>query len=132
MTAASLALQQAIYGALTSSAPLIAATTGVFDAPKLDQPFPFVVIGEDIISDYSTKDLVASEHRLAIHIWSRSPGRAEAKQLSSLVQTALTSPLALTGFRLISLRFTLARMLVDPDGLTHQAIVEYRARLVAQ
>lgn len=132
MTAASLALQQGIYAALTAHAPLIAATTGVFDAPPLDQPLPFVTIGEDIISDYSTKDLVASEHRLTIHIWSRAPGRAEAKQLSALVQTALASPLILTGFRLISLRFITARMLVDPDGLTHQALLDYRARLIAQ
>ncbi len=131
MTAASLALQQAVYSALVAFAPLTAAITGVFDMPPQDQPLPYVSIGDDVVVDYSTKDVAASEHRISIHIWSRKAGRQEAKQLMALVQNALAAPLTLTGFKLISLRFLQAINLVDPDGLTHHGVIEFRVRIFA-
>lgn len=131
MTAASLALQQAVYAVLSGTAPLNAVITGVFDMPPQDQALPYVAIGDDVVIDYSTKDVFASEHRMSVHIWSRKAGRQEAKQLMALVHSALSAPLVLTGFKLISLRFLQALNLVDPDGLTHHGIIEFRVRIFA-
>lgn len=130
MTSASWMLQQAIVASLTAHAPLATAVTGVFDHAPDDQPMPYLTLGDDVVSDWSTKDASGTEHRIVLHIWSRAPGRREAKQLMALAQDALLaqSPQP-ADRRLINLRFLQASVLVSDDGLIHHGVIEYRARL---
>jgi hypothetical protein len=130
MSAASLALQQAMYARLTNHLPLIAEVTGIYDAPPQDARFPYVVIGDDVVSDASAKAMIATDHRLALHLWTRGPGKAEAKQLMQMVQDALeASPPAPAGYMLVWLRFLQSTVLTDADGLTQHGVLEYRGRL---
>jgi hypothetical protein len=132
MTSTSWALQMALHQSLTMPGALMDQITGVFDHVPQDQPMPYVVIGDDVMSDWSAKAFSASDHRLTIHIWSRMPGRREARQLIELVQAQLAAQTpAPSGFSLVSLRFVQAAVLGDADGLTQHGIIDYRARLCA-
>ncbi len=130
MSQASWALQQAIYARLAAHLPLIAEISGIYDAPPQDARFPYVVIGEDVVSDASAKAMVATDHRLVLHLWSRGPGKQQVKQLMQLVQDALVvvSP-APAGFMLVWLQFLQSTVLTDADGLTQHGVLEFRGRL---
>ena len=43
--------------------------------------YPYVQIGDDSLSDNSTKDLDGNIHSIVIHTWSRYRGDKEAKQI---------------------------------------------------
>jgi hypothetical protein len=130
MSSASWALQQALYTALEAHAPLRTRVSGIYDAPPQDAAMPYVTIGEDVMSDASGKAMRSSDHRLALHIWSRSAGKKEAKQLLALVDEALEQqPLLPAGFALINMRFLQSTVLTDADGLTQHGIAEYRGRM---
>ena len=124
------ALQQALFAALDSDSQLKAQVTGIFDHVPQDQPLPYVVIGDDVTSDWSAKDFTGTEHRLAIHVWARGPGRRQARLIGEQIVARLsTSILQPAGFQLVWLRFVQALVLVDEDGLTHHGVTEFRARL---
>jgi Protein of unknown function (DUF3168) len=130
MSAASWALQQAIYASLFAHLPLIAEITGIYDAPPHDATFPYVTIGDDIVSDASAKAMIATDHRLLLHVWARGPGKAQVKQLLQRVQDALDAqPPAPGGFMLGWLRFLQSTVLTDADGLTQHGVLEFRGRL---
>jgi hypothetical protein len=130
MSAASWALQQAIYASLSAHLPLITEITGIYDAPPQDAVFPYITIGDDIVSDASAKAMIATDHRLVLHIWARGPGKAQVKQLLQRVQDALESqPPVPSGFMLGWLRFLQSTVLTDADGLTQHGVLEFRGRL---
>jgi hypothetical protein len=130
MSAASWALQKAIYASLSAHLPLITEITGIFDAPPQDAVFPYVTIGDDVVSDASAKAMVATDHRLVLHVWTRSPGKAQVKLLLQRVQDGLdANPPKPAGFMLGWLRFLQSTVLTDADGLTQHGILEFRGRL---
>jgi hypothetical protein len=130
MSEASWALQQAIYMQLAAHVPLIAEISGIYDAPPQDARLPYVVIGEDVVSDASAKAMVATDHRLVLHLWARGPGKAQVKQLMQYVHDALTAHApAPAGFHLVWLQFLQSTVLTDADGLTQHGILEFRGRL---
>jgi len=125
-----LALRKAIHGALVADAPLAALLGGprVHDAPPKDAAFPFVALGEAVVSDWSTATEAGTEHALTLHAFSRSGGRAEAYALAAAVQEALhDAPLVLAGHQLANLRATTAEVVRDKDGRTFHALVRFRA-----
>ncbi|WP_238120802.1 MULTISPECIES: DUF3168 domain-containing protein [unclassified Xanthobacter] len=130
LTSPALALRKAIHGALAADGPLLALLGGarIFDVPPKDAAFPFVALGEAVVSDWSTATEAGAEHALTLHAFSRSGGRAEAYALAAAVQAALHDvPLALTGHRLANLRATTAEVVRDKDGRTFHALVRFRA-----
>jgi Protein of unknown function (DUF3168) len=130
MSQASWALQKALYTSLSAHVPLIAEITGIYDAPPQDAVFPYITIGDDIVSDASAKAMVATDHRVVVHVWARSPGKAQVKQLLQRVQDALDNkPPAPVGFMLGWLRFLQSTVLTDADGLTQHGVLEFRGRL---
>ena len=128
---ASLALQSAIYAALTANADLTAATGGsprVFDDVPPGTSYPYVTFGQAIERDWSTGTEAGREHTVTLHVWSRASGRREVHQIAALIRAALhDAALALAGHRLINLRheFTDARR--EPDGETSHALLRFRA-----
>ena len=126
MSGAAWALQQAIYAALTANAAVTALCGGrVFDAVPRGSAFPYVVIGEAEERDAGTG---ASEHRLALHLWSRGGGSREIKQLAAAVKAALDgAPLTLSGHALISLTFLSADYTRQSDGETTRGSMRFRA-----
>ncbi len=125
------ALQQAIYSALTASAPLkayIGDPARVFDDVPPGTDFPYLTLGQGTVTDWSTSSDVGFEHRLTLHAWSRYGGRREVKEIMSQVHALLhDANLALVDHTLINLRFVFSDVFRDPDGRTYHGVMRYRA-----
>jgi hypothetical protein len=121
-------LQQAVYQALTGNVGLMAAISGVYDHVPADTAFPYMTIGETTVTDWSSKTFGGQVHDLTLHIWSRSRGRKETKEIMALVYDTLNgAALTVEGQELVDLRFDFAQTLLDADGLTFHGIQRYRA-----
>ena len=125
------ALQQAVYAALLADSGVAAlAGTRIFDDVPGDAAMPYVVIGEDQESDWSTATESGSQHILSIHVWSRAAGHREAKLLCETVRMALDgAALALSGATLIDLRYQTTQYTRESDGRTLRATLTFRAIL---
>ncbi|MGU3492744.1 DUF3168 domain-containing protein [Xanthobacteraceae bacterium A53D] len=123
------ALRGAMRARLVADPPLNALISGrVHDVPPADASFPFVTLGEAVVSDWSTATEGGSEQVLTLHVFSRQGGRAEAMAIASAVQQALhDAPLVLVGHALANLRATTAEVRRDADGRTFHALVRFRA-----
>jgi hypothetical protein len=121
---ASLALQRMMVAPLAA----VPGVTGVFDAPPPDAVSPYLVIGDDLVTDWSTKTEAGHEHRVAVTVWEAGPGAARAKSVMGAVELALSGLTgARDGHRVVLARLVRTLVLTDPDGWT-QGIVEFRVR----
>jgi hypothetical protein len=104
------ALQAAIYTRLTSYTPLTTALGGarVFDHVPQNQPFPYVVLGDDTLVDWSTKTNNGWEATLTLHCWDRpKAGRKSVKTILGHLYDALhrqEASVTVTGFQLVLLQ----------------------------
>lgn len=122
------ALQQAVYAALTSDAPLVALLGGarVYDVVPTRAEFPYVTIAQTAERDWSTGSEAGGEHTLTLHVWSRGGGRKETLAIVAAARAVLhEAALSLSGFRLINLRHEVSE--VRRDGETFHGIVRFRA-----
>lgn len=125
-----LSLRRALHAALAQDAALLALLGGprIYDVPPNNAAFPYVALGEAVVSDWSTATEAGTEHALTLHIFSRSGGRAEAFALAACVHQALhDAPLELSGHRLANLRATTSEVVREKDGRTFHALVRFRA-----
>lgn len=128
---ASWALQQAVHAALSADDAVGEALGGrVFDTPPRGTAFPYCVIGDDAVSDWSTATEAGSEHVLSLHLWSRADGQKEAKLAAEAVRAALDgAALALAG--LVSIRHLATEHARERDGETVHALLRFRALMEA-
>jgi len=128
---ASWALQQAVFAELCANDEVKDAfgdPPRVFDTPPRGAAFPYCVIGDDTMSDWSTATETGSEHMLEIHVWSRAGGRKEAKLAAGAVQDALDGAvLAVSGETLIDIRHLATTFTRESDGETTRATLKFRA-----
>jgi hypothetical protein len=125
---ASLAIQTLVAAALAE----LPGAGGIYDGPPADAVPPYVVIGSDLVTDWSTKTETGHEHRLAINIWDAGPGAAPAKRLMGGVADRLAALSgAHGGHRIVSSRLLRSLVLTDAEGWT-QGIVEFRVRSRAE
>ena len=128
---ASWALQQAVFAELAANDAVQEAfgdPPRVFDVAPRGAVFPYCVIGDDTMSDWSTATETGSEHLLEIRVWSRAGGHREAKLAASAVQDALDgATLAVDGETLIDIRHLGTAFTRESDGETIRAAVRFRA-----
>jgi hypothetical protein len=129
MTAATLALQKALYARLRAE-PALAALLGdpprVFDAPPGTAPFPYVVIGETRAAPIAGHDS-GVEHDIRIEIFSRHVGRFEVKRIVDLLFAALHgADFALDGARLVNCRFVFADVYRAEEGELYRGLARFR------
>ena len=131
MSAASWALQQAIFATLAASTGVqhaVGDPPRIFDAVPRGSAFPYIVIGDDKESDWSTATEPGSSHALIIHIWSRAAGRRETRLAAEAVIAALNgAELALSGQTLIDLRWLESESSRESDGETVHAQLRFKA-----
>ena len=121
---ASLSVQRLLVAALAG----IPGISGVFDGPPPDAASPYLVVGADVVSDWSTKTESGHEHRITITAWDEGPGTARAKILLGGVETAVAALSGSDGgHRIVSVRLLRSLVLTDPEGWT-QGIIEFRIR----
>jgi hypothetical protein len=130
MTTSSLALQEALYAALTTNTDLLYLLGGanVFDAVPRNARYPYVTIGQSTVRDWSTATEDGDEHILTLHVWSRARGGEETQAIMSAARMALVdvSP-TLTGHRLINLRHVSSEARREADGETCHGLMRLRA-----
>jgi hypothetical protein len=123
-------LQKAVYAALSGDAALTAllGEGGVHDAAPPDAAFPYVVIDQMQVRDWSTGTEEGAEHILTLHVWSRHAGKREAYEIADAVRAVLdTAFLTLEDHRLINLRHQYSELKRDEDGETHHGVLRFRA-----
>jgi hypothetical protein len=133
MSAASWALQQAIFATLAAAADIREAVGDpprIYDAVPRGSAFPYIVIGDDKESDWSTATELGTAHALTIHIWSRAAGRKETRLAAQAVIEALNgAELTLDGQALIDLRYLESDSVRENDGETVHAQLRFKALL---
>jgi hypothetical protein len=128
---AALALQQAVFAALTADAGIIAllgSPPRVFDEVPRDAALPYAVIGDASETDWSTKTDHGASLLFRVQIWSRAAGYQEAKLIAGAVRAALDgAALVLSGATLIDLSFDSTSYARESDGITRCAELKFRA-----
>jgi hypothetical protein len=120
-------LQQSLWNRLTTHENLKEKITGVFDAVPKDQEFPYVSLGEDTVTDWSTKTEAGESITHTLHVWSRYEGKKEAKEIMSLILEALAQPLLLEGGFFVEVsRVEMMNVLEDPDLITRHGVMRLR------
>jgi hypothetical protein len=108
---------------------------GVYDAPPLQAVAPYAVIEAGPESDWSHKNGVGRELRLALTLWDRGERPVRLRALTRAAEEALESVEGdADGWQIVSLHFLRERAVppraASPNALT-ASVVEYRARLLA-
>lgn len=124
------ATKVALIAALEGHAPLAGALNGIYATPPVRATPPYLVVGEVLAADWSTKTEAGRELRLAVTIHEEA-GRAE--RFDGLMAGAEAAIAAMDrdppGWRIASLVFLRARV-VRGEG-PWAGLIEYRARLLA-
>jgi hypothetical protein len=123
-------LQKAAYQALTADAALssLLGESWLYDDAPQNAPFPYVVIDQMRLNDWSTGTERGSEHILMLHVWSRHRGKREVYEISDAIRAALDdAELTLDDNRLINLTHQYSDLKRDEDGETWHTVMRFRA-----
>lgn len=121
-------LQKALSARWKADAALMARLPGgIHDgaAPE-GTAVPYLVIGEPTETPVEAFGASGYSDTITAHVFSEYKGRKEALEIVELMNSALTTPLALDGHTSARLRQEFLTVLVEEDGIRH-APVRYRA-----
>jgi len=130
MASAGWDLQRAVHTALAADAPLIAllGELSIYDTVSQNAAFPYLVIDQTQIRDWSTGTEPGTEHMLMLHVWSRYAGKKEAYEIADAVRAVLDGVLlSLDGYQLVNLRHQYSELKRDEDGETYHGVLRFRA-----
>jgi Protein of unknown function (DUF3168) len=131
MTNATDALQAAIIAAIDAHPALNMSLAGVYDGTPVRAAFPYLVIGDGVTSDWSTKTAQGREVQLMLTLWADGEGVAPLPAMMAQVEEAVAAiPRDLAGWRIASLVFLRSRIVRDPAG-PWAGLVDHRVRLLA-
>jgi Protein of unknown function (DUF3168) len=130
MIPSSVALQTAVFAALSTSTELTALLGGprIYDDAPHATAFPYITFGQSVVREASTSTEPGDEHIFTIHTWSRSQGRRETHMILDIIRARLhdATP-TVTDHRVINLRHEFSDTRRDPDGETIHGICRFRA-----
>lgn len=134
MTAHNSALQRVCFQALSAD-PALTTLLGadrIFDrVPERVRP-PYVVLGQSMVSDWSTATEDGEAIVFFIHVWSKSSDRDQCHAAQQEVKRVLESGLSLPATNLVALRFQLTDTRRDrPSGYLH-GVMRFRAVIEPQ
>lgn len=100
---------------------------GVYDSVPDNAPFPYIVIGEPLETDFGVKLKTTYETSLTIHTWSDKAGKTESFALIEAVSNALAASLFVENYRVEDMKVTTRRIFDDIDGVLRHGVytVEY-------
>jgi hypothetical protein len=130
---AQVAVQKAIFTALSANAYISSNTIQVFDMVPKGQAVPFITIGDMTTVDNSTVGIGGQVITLMIHCWDQDLSALRLKTMMRKVaetlhdQTlTLIDPLAETTFTNVNTRYESSQVFKDPDGLTQHGVQKFR------
>jgi hypothetical protein len=124
-----IAVQTAVYSALTSDVTLMGMVTGVHDAVPQDASFPYITVGDDSLNEWDTNTTLGVDGSITIHTWSRYRGRKESKQIQGAIYNALhraEGSLSYAGHRFILCEQQGSESFMDADALTRHGVQTFR------
>ena len=125
-----LPVQKAVYDRLVAQ---VNSATTYDDVPQLPdgQPsadFPYIVIGDDYGESWDTDDTLGNEVEITLHVWSRYPGKKEAKEIMQDIYTALNrqqANLSAAGYRFVDCLHSFSDIFDEDDGKTRHGLCRY-------
>lgn len=131
MTNALQILKTAVVAALEEHPELSQEILGVFDGPPPRAVFPYVSLGDVLVSDWGTKTEIGREIRLPLTLWESGDDPSRISDLIGHLEDAVAAlPRDLPGWHIASLTFLRSIIVGDPVG-PWAGLVEYRVRLLA-
>lgn len=131
MSGFSTALQTAIFSRLTDQL----SSYRVYDTPP-NQPdgmplanFPYVTIGDDTLSPFDTDDTLGMSATVTLHVWSRTDGKKQTKEILGLIYDALNrqaASLSAAGYRFVDCLHEFTEIIEEVDGKTRHGVCRYR------
>lgn len=119
-------VQTKIYDILTGDLTLMGLVVGVWDNAPDNSDYPYVEIGDDDHSDWSSHTHQGFSSDLRLHFWSQARGRKEIKDIMNRVYTLLHNiDLAIVNFPTVSFRCELNEVIIDIDGRTYHGVQRY-------
>lgn len=119
-------VQQEIYAALTNVVDGL--TIPVYDSvPQVNSgsytAFPYVTIGEDILTDMSTDTELINLVSITIHTWSRYSGRSEVKEIQGQIYTLLNRRrIENASYKFVNINQVTSQSQLESDGETRHGI----------
>jgi Protein of unknown function (DUF3168) len=131
MTNALQILQTAVVAALEGYPELSQEISGIFDGPPPRAVFPYVSLGDALVSEWGTKTEIGREIRLPLTLWESGDDPSRISDLIGHLEDAVAAmPRDLPGWHIASLAFLRSMIVRDPVG-PWAGLVEYRVRLLA-
>lgn len=117
-----LALQTAMYETLTGLGYI------VFDYRPMEEPFPYMVIGEDDLSSSHLKDKPHYTVISTVNVFSKYEGNKQVKEMLDAFISNCDRHMSLTGWKISHMEVLNTDILPDtqPDVIHGIAVVEYQ------
>lgn len=134
-TSPALAVQTAIYTALTGDQQLmdLLSGEGVYDWVDGDPAYPYVVIGEALETPDNTHSGYGRQTPVTLHVWSRYRGYKQALEIAQrIIQVLDHQPLAVAGHHHVVTRYEFMQTLTDPDPSGQIRHVPIRFRVITE
>lgn len=122
------AAQQIVFDALDG----VISCSVYDDPPSLPEGmprsgFPYVVIGDDTSIAWDTDDTLGKELTQTVHVWSRTAGFKQTKDIMGEVYDALhRATISKTGYNVIDCLCEFSEAMRDPDGETRHGVMRFR------
>ena len=120
------AVQAAMAQAMRSD-PVLTSIIGdrVFDDVPTDAPHPCVSFGPEDWQQVQGDCLATIQGTVQVDVWSRAPGRSEAKEIADHVATLFhdVELVLQPPWRGVACDVVMRRVFDDPDGITKHAVV---------
>lgn len=121
-------IQKSLYECLKNDAALMKKINGVFDYVDDKGKFPYITIGESSVTSFDTRTFEGEESIETIHIWSRTKGKLETKEIIELTVKALNNLKLIKG-NLQYFSIEDKDVVDDPDGKTRHGVIRIKIRV---
>ena len=120
--------QTVVYQILQSNSELAALVGNrIYDAVPQSVTFPYVTLGEDVITDWSTSYEDGASISFTVHVWSRHRGREETKGIQGAIYNALNrADVSALNYDIIAIDFETSQSFLDADALTRHGVSTFR------
>jgi len=129
MSSAAGQLHEAVFKALAADADLLAelGPGRLFDQVPERAAFPYIVLGRQLTSDWSTATEDGEVIVFFVHIWTDEKGRGQLSKLEAHVKRVLAADLpAMANTELVNLRFQLGEHRRDRNSRHRQGVLRFR------
>jgi len=123
--------QTALYNRLVANTTLTALVDAdhIHDHVPTKESYPFVVVGDDMSTEWDTKGRNGEELAVQIHVWDQNPGLKWTKQILQAIYAALHNVELTLGvdYHNVLLQYVGSQTFVEPDNVTRHGVIRFRA-----